>query len=468
MASLSFSQQASLKDKKKSILLPLFYLTVVLCGSVETLKGIFSCANCANNEPVIMNESRLTFLFQAYFNKTATPSEHDELMELLAQAENDGRIKILLAEAWQQFSSQSQLFNNTQGEEMLANILQKGTANKSVPDMGAYKRSFSWFHIPAAAAILFSAVIGLYLWLKPQHPGQQTAQSKIISQDTIVPGGNKAVLTLSDGSRIILDSTPQGTLTKQGNAKVVKLNTATLAYNAGDENSQKIVYNTLSTPKGGQYQLILPDGTKVWLNASSSIYFPTLFNGKERNVTVTGEAYFEVATLSPIHTSTDGTKGEQSKIPFIVKINTPSGDSGVVEVLGTHFNIMAYNDESSVNTTLLEGLVKVSIGSLNKILVPGQQSRINKTGSIKVVEADMGEVTAWKNGWFQFNAYDIEKVMRQISRWYDVEIVYEGKIPTGYFSGMISRGNDITQVLKIMQEGGVRFKIEGRKVVVLS
>lgn len=398
-----------------------------------------------------MNESRLTCLFQAYFNKSATPNERDELMELLAQAENDKQVKTLLAEAWQQFSSQSQLFTDSQGEEMLANILQKGTVNKPVPVIDAYKQPFSRLRI-AAAAILFFAVTGIYLWLHHKQPGQQIAQSKKISnnaKEAIVPGGNKAVLILSDGSNIVLDSTHQGTLAKQGNAKVMKLNTATLVYSAGNENTREIVYNTLSTPRGGQYQLILPDGTRVWLNASSSIYFPTVFKGKERNVTITGEAYFEVT--------------KNVNMPFKVTVKDAE-----IEVLGTHFNIMAYTDESSMNTTLLEGSVKISKGSLHKMLVPGQQSRINKTGDIKVVEADIDEAMAWKNGWFQFNAYDIEKVMRQISRWYDVEIVYEGKIPTGHFSGLVSRENDISQVLKIMQAGGVRFKIEGRNVIVLS
>jgi transmembrane sensor len=399
-----------------------------------------------------MNESRLSYLFQAYFNKTIIPIESDELMGLLVQAENDEKVKTLLAETWQQFNSQSQLFNDSEGEDMLASILQKGTANKPVGVIAKYKSSFNWLRVAAAGAILFFAVTVVYLWLNPNQPGQQIAQSKKISKaakSAIVPGGNKAVLTLSDGSSIILDSTYQGTLAKQGNAKVVKLNSATLAYSAGDENNHEIFYNTLSTPSGGQYQLILPDGTRVWLNASSSIHFPTLFKGKERNVTVTGEVYFEVA--------------KNAAIPFKIIVKDVE-----VKVLGTHFNIMAYNDENSMNITLLEGSVKVTKGSLNTTLVPGQQSMINKTGDIKVVEADIEEVMAWKNGWFQFNAYDIKTVMRQISRWYDVEIVYEGKIPDGHFSGLVSRDNDISQVLKIMQAAGVRFKIEGRKVVVLS
>ena len=398
-----------------------------------------------------MNETNLTYLFQSYFNKSATPDDREELMRLLLKAENDEQVKTLLAQTWQQFNSRNQLFDDNQGMEMLARILEKG-ANKRAPVTGAYKRLFSWPHIAAAAAILFIAFTSIYLWLSPKQYGQQTAQSNKISGNTkeeIVPGGNKAVLTLSDGSNIILDSIHQGVLTKQGNAKVVKLHRAALAYSAGDAKSGKIVYNTLSTPRGGEYQLILPDGTKVWLNASSSIYFPTAFKGKERNVTITGEAYFEVA--------------KNAAMPFNVTVKDVQ-----IQVLGTHFNIMAYDDENSMNTTLLEGSVKISEGSINKMLVPRQQSRINKTGGIKVVDADIEEVMAWKNGWFQFNSYDIKEIMREISRWYDVEVVYEGKIPTGHFSGLVSRGNDISQVLKIMQAGGVRFKIEGRKVIVLS
>jgi len=400
----------------------------------------------------VMKEPRLTWLFRAYFDKNATPDERDELMELLAQAENDEQVKNLLTETWQQFTSQNQLFNDRQdGEDILDKILYKEPVQKPVVVTVSHKRSFKWLY-PAAAAVLLFAFSGVYFWLKNKTSERQIAQSantsKIV-QDAIVPGGNKALLTLSDGSNMVLDSTHLGDLVEQGNAKVSNLKTAVLAYHTGNENNREIVYNTLSTPGGGQYQLILSDGTRVWLNASSSIHFPTGFTGKERNVTLTGEAYFEVA--------------KNPAMPFKITVKDVE-----VQVLGTHFNIMAYNDENSINTTLVEGSVKVSRGAVHKMLVPGQESTINKTGGIKVAEADMEEVMAWKNGWFQFNAYGIEKVMRQVSRWYDVEIVYEGKIPAGHFSGSVSRENNISQVLKIMEAGGVHFKIEGRKVIVSS
>lgn len=392
-----------------------------------------------------MNQSRLSFLFQAYFNKTATPAERDELMELLEQSENEGPVKDLLTNAWEQYASQSQLFNDSQGDEMLATILQRAPSNKPVIVM-APRPAFRWLR--AAAAILLFVFAGGYFWLKSNQPTQQTVQStKQPGLQPIVPGGNKAVLTLADGSHIVLDSTNQGILTKQGNAKIVNLNTSVLTYNAGNGNGRETVYNTLSTPKGGQYRLVLADGTKVWLNASSSIYYPVTFKGNERNVRITGEAYFEVA--------------KNAAMPF----NVTARDA-TVQVLGTHFNIMAYDDENSVNTTLLEGSVKVSKGGRQKVLVPGQQSIITQTGDIKVEEPDIEEVMAWKNGWFQFNGSDIEKVMRQVARWYDVDISYDGKIPGGHFTGMVNRENNISQVLEIMQAGGVNFKIEGHKVIV--
>lgn len=398
-----------------------------------------------------MSQSRLSYLFKVYFNKTATPNERDELMELLMHDENDEQLKMLLTNTWQAFNSQQQLFNDKQGDDMFVNILNIEKELKNVSPAIIVKRSFSWVKFAAAAMFIITAG-SVYFWLNNIKISLQTVQAKIISTKltpVIAAGTNKAVLTLADGSNIVLDSMGQGILAKQGNAKVIKLNTTTLAYNATDENNQEVLYNTLATPNGGKYQLILPDGSKVWLNAASSIHFPTIFTGKERRVTVTGEAYFEVA--------------KNAAMPFKITVKDME-----VEVLGTHFNVMAYDDENSMNTTLLEGSVKISKGVIKKMLVPGQQLVINSTGEINIVDADMEEVMAWKNGWFQFNAADIKTVMRQISRWYAVEVVYEGKIPDGHYSGAVSRDNDIFQVLKIMQSGGVRFKIEGRKVIVLS
>jgi len=396
-----------------------------------------------------MNDSRLTYLFQAYFNKTASSREQDELMALLEKAENDEQVKALLAQAWEQTNLTNKVFDDNQGEEMLANMLQEEKADKSIPVIPRYKKFFSWTRVAAAAAILIAAFTGIY-FLFNQKSKQDIAQSGISTdqKDIIVPGGDKAILTLADGSAIVLDTLHTGTLPQQGNTRIIKLNAGSLAYNAGERNQHQILYNTLSTPSGGQFQLVLPDGSKVWLNSSSSIRFPTEFNGEDRKVELTGEAYFEVA--------------KNVVKPFKVAVKEME-----VQVLGTHFNIMAYDDERSINTTLLEGSVKVSKGSAGKILVPGQQSKVGSGGDIKVTEADVEEAIAWKNGFFQFNSYDIETIMRQVARWYDVKVVYKDKIPGGSFSGIVSRKNNISQVLKILQGGDVQFKIEGKKVIVL-
>ncbi|HWK05563.1 MAG TPA: FecR family protein [Puia sp.] len=305
-----------------------------------------------------------------------------------------------------------------------------------------------------AAAVIFLVLIGGggYWWMHrsseaPVAGGQDLP--KHLKND-VSPGGNKAVLTLADGSRIVLDSAHNGVLSQQGNSKVQKLDSGQLAYNTLHEKPAGIVYNMLATPRGGQYQLVLPDGSKVWLNATSSLRFPTSFTGKDREVELTGEAYFEI-------------KGNKA-MPFKVKVSRDME----VEVLGTHFNIMAYEDESAIKTTLLEGAVRVTKGGTSKMVKPGQQVQLNGKGELDVVgDVDVEEVVAWKNGYFQFHIADIETVMRQLTRWYDVDVSYEGKKPEGHFLGEISRNNNLSDVLKMLELNGVHFRVEGKKLIVL-
>jgi transmembrane sensor len=397
-----------------------------------------------------MSESRLAFLFKLYFEKTATAEERDELMALLVQPGNDAEIKNLLAKTWEQQHSNSKVFSDSTTAAMLSAILAKGKTPEPAPVIRLRKKPVHWWRI-AAAVLIVCTVTGSYFLWTAKRPGE-TAIAKTKTHTppaAIVPGTNKAILTLSDGSAIPLDSTRMGALASQGNAQIINSKGTTLLYQAGSNSAMQMVYNTLSTPGGGQYQLVLSDGTKVWLNASSSIRFPSTFTGKERNVTITGEAYFEVA--------------KNAAMPFTVNAKNMA-----VQVLGTHFNVMAYDDENSINTTLLEGSVKVTKGAAHAMLVPGQQSRIDKEGEIKIETTDVEEATAWKNGLFQFNGYSIETIMRQISRWYDVEVQYEGAIPTGHFSGMVNRSNNISQVLKILEAGGVGFRIDARKITVFT
>jgi transmembrane sensor len=314
-------------------------------------------------------------------------------------------------------------------------------------------RRRSRFRYGVAAAILLLAGGSAFLLLdghRRSYPIAGTSKPQPVKHD-VTPGGNKAVLILAGGSAITLDSAKSGNLARLGNTNVVKVDNGELAYHSSDREQQgPDGYNELRTPRGGQYRLILPDGTRVWLNAASSIQFPTAFRGAERKVTVTGEAYFEVA--------------RDVAHPFIVNIDNRMQ----VEVLGTRFNVNAYTDEASVNTTLLQGSVRVVNRSKTTLLTPDQQSRIYNNGKSEVTDgADIEAIVAWKNGQFQFESDDITAVMRQIARWYDVDILYTGKIPEGTFSGEVSRNTNLSNVLKILELSGLHFNIENNKVTVL-
>jgi ferric-dicitrate binding protein FerR (iron transport regulator) len=399
-----------------------------------------------------MTSERLTILINKYLSDRATPEEEQELTAWY-QAANEREVQWPVADEAEAAALKARLLSNLQAAiHPAANI-------SSIP----FYRQIRW-QVAAAILILISA--GSWLWFK-----QSAYTNPVISKTTttpveIVPGGDKAVLTLSDGRRIVLDSAGNTTLAQQGNTRVIKLNNGQLAYNTTANNtSTTVLYNKIATPKGGQYEVILPDGSHVWLNAASSLRFATTFIGNERNVELTGEAYFEVAK--------DATK------PFKVHFTTSAaGKDGVVEVLGTHFNINAYDDEASIKTTLLEGSVRVSpaqsspLGARSsKILTPGQQASIssqsNQSATIQVQTVDTEEVIAWKNGKFQFNQDDIKTVMRQIARWYDVEVEYEGPLSKEKFEGEIPRNSSLADVFRILELSSVHFKTEGRKVIVM-
>lgn len=307
-----------------------------------------------------------------------------------------------------------------------------------------------WWRAAAAALVIGLATGAAFLLYDRQGKMPLVAEHPKPLHH-VVPGGNKAMLTLADGSQITLDSAGNGAIASQGNMQVIKLNNGQLAYNAlnSAKDARVTTYNTLSTPRGGQFQIILPDGTKVWLNAASSLRYPTSFAGKDRKVQLTGEAYFEVAKMNGM--------------PFSVGVKDME-----VQVLGTHFNVMAYHDETSIRTTLLEGAVRISHHARLTDLHPGQQARLQASGEMRVLDdVDVEETVAWKNGYFQFNRESIAGVMRQISRWYDADIAYEGKLPEREFGGKIARNSSIDDVLKILELSNVHFRVEGKKIVVI-
>lgn len=317
-----------------------------------------------------------------------------------------------------------------------------------------------WLRLAAAAVIV--GVIAGGAWLLTTNRNQPNLPIVNVAPQgaAIPPGGNKAILTLANGQTIVLDSAANGNVAQQGNGQVTKLADGRIAYQPAGTATGEVLYNSLSTPRGGQYQLGLPDGSQVWLNSASSIKYPTAFTGKERVVEVTGEVYFEIKPQTP--------KGGQ-KTPFIVKVNTPAGAGTYVEVLGTHFNINAYADEASISTTLLEGSVKVgeTTSKQSTVIKPGQQAQLVGTQPIQVASSiDVAQVMAWKTGFFEFDNTALPTIMRQVSRWYDVDVLFEGSPSKERFGGRISKNLPLSEILKLLETNGIRFKLEGRKLVV--
>ena len=349
-----------------------------------------------------------------------------------------------LIERWYLKEADQQVLSDAEGFEHLRSEIWLSVRTQAGLPLQKVKPGFRFnYRYAAAALLLVTLSIGLILYVNQYNPfGSDLKITRLIGKD-IAPGKNAAILTLADGKTIALSAAKQG----------VVINAAALTYNDGTLLSNdvpepyEVAKRTIqiSTPKGGQYEVVLPDGTRVWLNAASSLKFPGSFAGSlSREVDLSGEAYFEVAK-------------DKSKA-FKVR-----GSGQVVEVLGTHFNINSYEDEAGVTTTLLEGSVKVNAA----VLVPGEQSILSKRGLIHIGPVAVDQVVAWKNGAFQFDETDFASIMRQLERWYDVEIKYKGAVPDIHYTGRIPRKSKISEVLEMLEEtGSVRFKIDNRTVFV--
>ncbi|WP_044199346.1 FecR family protein [Dyadobacter tibetensis] len=301
----------------------------------------------------------------------------------------------------------------------------------------------AWFSAAASILIILTLVGSLY-WMSSSKEKTSLAQVPILSD--FEPGSNVATLTLSDGSKLQLDGQHNGPIAQQGDVAILKREDGLLEYDRkgqAGKGSQKPILNTISTPAGGQYRIVLPDGTQVWLNAKSSIEFPTFFAGNSRKVRVTGECFFDVAT--------------NADLPFIVNIQ----DREEVVVTGTAFNISAYLDDSEIQTTLVEGSIQLGpLGRPSQVsLKPGDQASLNEKGHYELRKVDLSQTTAWKEGLFQFHNDRIEVVMNQIARWYNVEVEYAGNIPQKTFSGKIHRNVNASQILEIITFAGVNFKM---------
>ncbi|GGI23677.1 FecR family protein [Pedobacter mendelii] len=350
--------------------------------------------------------------------------------------------EVALLESWYlKFeTSESEILS----EEERLDTFQRVGANLNINSKGK-KAIALWQSISIAAVLFLMVSIGLILF-----KNQPVNDAQIVQND-VAPGGNNAFLTLTNGKRIDLSKAENGEIAEQAGIKVSKLANGQLIYKISSSATKLSVvnYNTIETPRGGTYMVILPDGSKVWLNAESSLNYPTAFEEKkQRKVHLKGEAYFEVA--------------HDASSPFMVET-----DNQTVEVLGTHFNVNAYNDEQSVSTTLLQGSVRINAGLAHLLIKPGQQSVLTQQ-KLKVLPADVDDVIAWKNGLFQFSDENLESVMRKISRWYDVEIEYtDENIKEIPLTGIITHFTKVSKVLRMLElTKQVRFKIEGKKIIV--
>ena len=400
-------------------------------------------------------KNRISELLKGHMAGNLTEQELEELQLLMDDEQNAEVIRNLLAEMMEEEVTDN-AYDAERFDLVFNNVVGIDRFNKSASQKNKGRIfKIKWLRYAAAAFVIL--VAGVYFLSQKSIKPFPKIPATTVTVSDLPPGSNKAMLTLSNGKKIDLISS-QDTFS-DGNVNIKNAN-GELIYNLGNIPSSgatetDVVYNTVTTPRGGQYKLSLPDGTRVWLNASSSITFPTAFNSNKRSVDITGEVYFEV-----VHNTAK---------PFFVHVNEME-----VEVLGTHFNINGYDDEEMMKTTLLEGSVMVRLNQKmdnsrlqSIILKPGEQAQIMDK-NIKVQPgADLEQTVAWKNGVTSFKNADIKTIMRQVSRWYDVDVAYEGTAPATTFNGEVSRQANVSKVLSIFDFAGIRCRIEGKKIVVM-
>jgi transmembrane sensor len=388
---------------------------------------VWVAVHVCNKPPHQLDQQTIYKLIQKYKNKTATEAEIQQLLNWYRDTANQDA-------------------EFPEDEESVGNFMFNRLVQQTKPrnKKGIYAK---W---AVAASILLLAGAGMLFLIQKNR---STSSIDAVAAKQIVPGGNKAVLTLADGTKISLTDAGNGEIAKQSGIQVTKAANGQLVYHiqstgtAGTADAA-IAYNTIETPKGGQYQLVLQDGTKVWVNAASTVKFPVNFNaGTERRVELSGEAYFEVA--------------HNKKLPFRVVTNNQ-----MVEVLGTHFNVNAYTDEPDTKTTLLQGSVKVTANNNTAMLKPGQQADLDNSLHVSYVNTE--EAVAWKNGYFQFDDEKLETIMRKIARWYDVQVVYEDESTKNeLFAALTTRFANINTLLKIMEQtGDAHFNIKGSTITI--
>lgn len=378
-------------------------------------------------------------LIEKHSRGVLSASEKEAFFQLFERDDLDPELADYL---WQNYQQQAE---TTVWPEEFRQLFAARMANRiigsSQPIRSLPSRKTHWWRYAAAVVLIFAGSVAFLLTTKQPSPTDITVQS------VVLPGTNGAVLILADGTQLVLDSLGNGVVASQQGTNVV-LKNGLLEYQATG-NDMQAAYNTLEVPRGRQFRLTLPDGSRVWLNAASSIKYPTTFAGKERMVEVSGEAFFEVE--------------KDAARPFMVKVS----NSSVIEVLGTSFNVNTYDDEHMIKTTLVEGSLRVNADSEKQIIKPGQQAQVQAGRSMKVLSnINISQATAWKNGYFDFTDADLPVMMRQLERWYDIQVVYEGQVPDVTFKGKMDRNVQLDDVIGFLKNFGIKASLQYRRLVI--
>lgn len=392
---------------------------------------------------MLFAKERLAELFQKQLDGKLSQDEKEELALYAMQEDLQPLLRQMIEEAWNITGEEADLPQD-KVRDIKESILSGNGTRQDIIHIPK-TRTLKWW---AAAAVLLLVAIGAVLWYTGTKMTPASQPDLVIAED-IKPGSNGAILTLSDGRRIELDSMGNSIVSDSNGIKA-ELKDGMLTYTANQKADHQILFHTVTTPRGKQFQLQLPDGSHVWLNTASSITYPATFHGNDRQVSVTGEVYFEVKNTAAA--------------PFIVSSNQQK-----VMVLGTRFNINSYDDDIAVKTTLRDGKVRVTANGNGgeKILVPGQQSRVVANDPIQVKEVDIDQVLAWQMGYFNFSNTSFADIMKQLSRWYNIDVKFENKIPEIEFEGKLNQSVNLSRVLEFFKESGIKFRLENHTLIIL-
>lgn len=402
-------------------------------------------------------------LIYKYIREDISPEEMGQLQQWVNESPANSRFFKEVTQPGQLFTDSVQreeIDEKIDLEVAWQKLLARGLPTTTITTQPPVRKSrlfrfrLNIYAVAASVALLIMA--GVYLYNKPAQKPAVVQASTTAPKNDIAPNSSEPMLTLADGRVVPLNNSTNGDLAIQGNVKITRNKNGEIVYTGKSDAAMQ--YNTVTVPKGGNIvSLVLGDGTRVWLNAASSIRYPTAFIGSERKVELTGEAYFEV---TPIQSSSS-----HARTPFIV-----AKGKTIVTVLGTHFNVNAYDNDDAIKVTLLEGKVAVKEDAQSALLKPGEQAIVDQVNSKAIAidrSPDIEATMAWKNGLFVFDNSSTEAIMKQVERWYNVEVIYQGNVKRWTFNGQISRYSNVSKVLELMEATGtVHFKIEDRKIYV--